>query len=143
MNATIILADAAQVADGKLHLIGGGWSAMGPERAPMALAILIDVPWDQVNHPHIWTVRLLHASGTPVEMQTTRDGPRTVELTGRFTVSPKSSVPAWAPLKMPIALTFGPMPLTAGAYVWRLSIDGIERDEWTLPFAVFDPPVDE
>ena len=39
MKVTILLADAAQAAEGKLYVLGGGWSITGPDPSPMALAI--------------------------------------------------------------------------------------------------------
>ena len=36
MKATLLLADAAQAAEGKLYVLGGGWSVTGPGPAPMA-----------------------------------------------------------------------------------------------------------
>ena len=35
----MILADSAQVADGKLYILGGGWSITGPDPTPSAVAI--------------------------------------------------------------------------------------------------------
>ena len=63
MKATLLLADYAQVADGKLTIVGGGWSVTGPEPAPFGIAILIQVPWDQANTRHSFSVELLDTSG--------------------------------------------------------------------------------
>ena len=38
----MLLADAAQVSEGKLHILGGGWSVTGPP-APSAIALLVEV----------------------------------------------------------------------------------------------------
>ena len=40
MKVTLMLADAAQVSEGKLHILGGGWSVTGPP-APSAIALLV------------------------------------------------------------------------------------------------------
>ena len=38
----MLLCDAAQVADGKLYILGGGWSMTGPDPVPSAVALKID-----------------------------------------------------------------------------------------------------
>ena len=48
----MMLADAAQVANGKLFILGGGWSVTGPEPSPSAIVLKIAVPWDQANKSH-------------------------------------------------------------------------------------------
>jgi hypothetical protein len=40
----MMLADAAQVANGKLFILGGGWSVTGPEPSPSAIVLKIAVP---------------------------------------------------------------------------------------------------
>jgi hypothetical protein len=44
--------DYAVVSDGKLTIVGGGWSQTGPEPASFGIALLILVPWDQANTLH-------------------------------------------------------------------------------------------
>ena len=43
MKVTLLLADYAQVADGKLTVVGGGWSLTGPEPSPFGIAILVGI----------------------------------------------------------------------------------------------------
>ena len=38
MKVTMLLADYAAVADGKLTIVGGGWSVTGPVSPPFAIA---------------------------------------------------------------------------------------------------------
>ena len=66
MRVTMMLADSAQAVAGKLYVLGGGWSITGPEPAPSAIAIKLDVPWDQAEVAHRWTLALVDADGTPV-----------------------------------------------------------------------------
>src|SRR6185295_11764518 len=56
VKVTMLLADFAQVSDGKLTVVGGGWSLTGPEMTPFGIALLVQVPWDQANRRH--TLRL-------------------------------------------------------------------------------------
>ena len=69
MRVTMMLADSAQEADGKLFILGGGWSVTGPEIPPSAVAMKIDVPWDQANRPHEWVLELLTEDGQPLEIE--------------------------------------------------------------------------
>ena len=56
----LIVADGAQVAEGKLYLMGGAWNRLSvsqfPSPAPIAVAIGLLVGWDETNHTH--TTRL-------------------------------------------------------------------------------------
>lgn len=52
----LILADAAQVADGKLYLLGGGWDRLAVNTLPtvqsVGVAVGVMVPWGDTNAPH-------------------------------------------------------------------------------------------
>ena len=56
MKLTMLLADAAEAVGGKLYILGGGWSITGPQPTPSAIAIKIDVPWDQTNKVHTFVM---------------------------------------------------------------------------------------
>jgi hypothetical protein len=58
VKATLLLADYAVVSDGKLTIVGGGWSQTGPEPAAFGIGLLIQVPWDQANTRHAFSVEL-------------------------------------------------------------------------------------
>lgn len=53
----VILADAAQVVDGKLYLLGGGWDRLTvnsgfPVSYPIAVAMSFKVPWIETNQKY-------------------------------------------------------------------------------------------
>ena len=133
----MLLADFAQVSDGKLIVVGGGWSLTGPEPVPFGIAILIRVPWDQANHQHVMRLELLDADGQPVEVDT-EDGLQPVVVFDDlpFEVGRPAGLPPGTPLDFPVAVNSGPLPLAAGIYEWRLTIDGVADDDWRLPFSV-------
>ncbi len=131
MDVTLLLADAAQVADGKLYILGGGWSVTGPDPVPSAVAIKVGVDWHEFNQTHHWELFLEDADGTPVTIETP-DGPQVIEVRGDFTASAPLGAPVGTPVDVPIAVNFGPFPLLAGSrYAWRFVIDGE-----TLPGAI-------
>lgn len=120
----MMLCDAAQVADGKLYILGGGWSMTGPDPVPSAVALKIEVDWGEADRTHHWELFLEDADGRPVLVQTP-DGSQPVEVRGEFTVSQPPTVPEGSPIDVALAVNMGPIPLPAGArYTWRLTIDG-------------------
>ena len=132
---TILLADYAVVADGKLTVVGGGWSQTGPDPSSFAIALLIQVPWDQANTVHTFSVELLDADGAPVVAEAD-EGDEPVVFGGEFEVGRPPGIKPGTPLDFPVAVTSTPMPLEPGRYEWRLTIDGEARADWTLPFTV-------
>jgi hypothetical protein len=73
VKVTILLADAAQAVNGKLYILGGGWSITGPEPTSMAIAIQIEVPWTDSNQRHTLRLALLNEDGRPVMVPTIHD----------------------------------------------------------------------
>ena len=65
MRVTMLLADAAQEVNGKLYVLGGGWSVTGPDVPPMALAVKLDVPWTEANQAHTFELVLVDTEQPP------------------------------------------------------------------------------
>lgn len=137
MNAVLLLADYAQVAEGKLTVVGGGWSMTGPEPAPFGIAVLVHVPWDQANQKHTLRLELLDADGGPVTMPTDAgDEPIVFLDDAPFEVGRPAGLKPGTPLDFPLALNSSPLPLASGRYEWRLSIDGRTEEDWRVAFTV-------
>ncbi len=133
MKATLILADYAVVSDGKLTIVGGGWSQTGPEPGSFGIGLLIQVPWDQANSLHKFSVELLDADGAAVVFE---EGEAPVAFGGDFEVGRPPGLKPGTPLDFPVAVNATPLPLEPGRYEWRLTIDDEARADWTLPFTV-------
>lgn len=134
MRATILLADAAQEAGGKLYILGAGWSVTGPRVPPCALVAKLDVPWDQADRSHHWRFDLLDEDGGPVLVGGTAEP---IRVEGDFDVRRPEGLPPGTPIDVPVAINFGPLPLASGRrYVWQLSIDGEADPTWTRDFYV-------
>lgn len=132
----MLLADAAQAVGGKLYVLGGGWSVIGPSPAAMAIAIKIDVPWDQATAPHRWVLDLIDEDGHPVTTPSPEGG-RPVRVSGNFEVGRPETVAEGTPIDLPLAINIGPLALPAGRRcVWRLSIDGRSAPDWQVAFDV-------
>jgi hypothetical protein len=141
VNVTMLLCDAAQVADGKLYVLGGGWSMTGPDPVPSAIALKIDVDWHEAEVPHHWELFLEDADGRPVMVETA-EGSQPVEVRGEFTVTHPPGVPEGSPIDVALAVNLGPIPLAPGTrFVWRLMIDGEALAGASLGFTTRARPV--
>ncbi len=136
MKVTLILADSAQAVKGKLYILGGGWSVVGPKIPPMAVAFKIEVPWDEANKAHAFKLVLLDADGNPVKASS-GTGEKNLEIPGEFTVGrPHHHIPG-TPLDVVYAINFGPLPLKPGSrYVWTLFINDETHSDWRLAFSI-------
>jgi hypothetical protein len=139
IRVTMLLADAAQVADSKLFILGGGINVIPASPAPLAIAAVIDVPWDRADRLHDWKLELLDADGMPVLMS---DLP--VLVAGQFQVSRGDNALPGAPLPMPLAVNFSGLALPPGLrFAWRLVIDDDTEPDWQVSFTVAEPPAIE
>jgi hypothetical protein len=132
----MLLADYAQVAEGKLNIIGGGWSITGPDPSPSAIALLVKVPWDQANRRHTFELNLLDADGHPVLLQPEPEAEgQTLQIGGEFEVGRPAGLLPGTPLDATVAINIGPLPLPSGGrYAWQLEINGHAEEDWHLPF---------
>ncbi|MBI4370905.1 MAG: hypothetical protein HY552_01265 [Elusimicrobia bacterium] len=139
MKITMMLADFAQVVDGKLYIMGGGWTMTGPTSSPSAIAIKVEVPWTEANRKHKLQVALVDSDYNPV-LVPTPGGNVPLVINAEFEVGrPPGMIPG-SPLSVPMALNIGPVPLVPGArYVWKLTIDGNSNDDWQVTFSTRPP----
>lgn len=100
--------------------------------AVMAVAALIDVPWDQTNRTFHFELELLDSDGHPAELVGT---PSFVRFGGEFEVGRPVGHPRGSAITVPLALNLPALPLAPDAqWEWRMSIDGETQPDWTLPF---------
>jgi hypothetical protein len=131
----MMLADSAQVADGKIYMLGGGWSLTGPGPTPSAVVIKIDIDRHETAQSHYWELFLEDSDGRPVFVDSP-DGLQTVEVRGEFTVGNPPDLLEGVPVDLPIAINVPPLPLPpAGRYTWRLVINGETPDGGTVSFS--------
>jgi len=134
MKLTMLLGDAAQAVSGKLYILGGGWSIIGPEPTQMAIAIKVEVPWTEANQRHTLQLVLVDEDGHPVGFPTPA-GTQTVELSLDFGVDRPPGLKPGTPLDVPLAINLSPFPLAPDRrYVWRCSIDGRFENDWEVSF---------
>jgi hypothetical protein len=118
VEVQVILCDAA-VADpnGKLHMLGAGWSLTASPTSPHAVALLIKVPWDRTNQKLPLMLELLDADGSPVGLA---DGP--IGVQAEIEVGRPAGVPAGIMLDSAFTVGLGPLPLPPGRYQWRANL---------------------
>lgn len=137
MKAQIILCDSAQVQNGKLYILGGGWSINGPVPTPHAVAIQVSVPWNDANRKHDWQLSLVDDDGTPFMLPASDGTSKPFVLAGQFETGRPAGVSPGSSLESNLAINFGPIPWQPGkGYEWRFSINGECKDNWKAAFTV-------
>ncbi|HXL89085.1 MAG TPA: hypothetical protein VN969_08900 [Streptosporangiaceae bacterium] len=134
MRVTMLLADHAQVADGKLFISGGGWSFCGPGPVPCSVAVLFHVPWQHTDEKMAFSLRLVDEDGHPV-LQPGPRGPQPVQVDGLF----EARRPPWMTpgSEIGVPMSFGSvLNLPPGrSYTWVLEVSGHTEEDWRLSFA--------
>jgi hypothetical protein len=135
VKVTMMLCDSAQVADGKLYILGGGWSVTGPDPAPSAIAIKLEVDWHEATTAHHWELYLVDADGREISFDAPDGTRQPIEIRGDFEVGRPQGVPPGTPIDLPLAINLGPLPLPPGGrYTWRFTVDGESEPAWVLSF---------
>jgi len=140
MKVIIMLADSVQVANGKLYMLGGGWSVIGPMPSPFAIAIKIEVPWNETNRKHNLKLELLDTEYHPVLVPTPA-GNSPLVISGDFEVGRPAGIISGSSIDVPLAFNIGAIPLAPGnRFIWKLSIDGKTDDNWQAVFSTRPAP---
>jgi hypothetical protein len=143
VKVILLLADAAQAVEGKLNILGGGWSVTGPAPAPSAIAIKIEVPWDQANKRHRLELALRDADGQPVRVPTPM-GEQAMTVAADFEVGRPPGLKPGTPLDVAMAINLGPIPLAPDRrYIWQCFINGETREDWSASFTTRPLPKQE
>jgi hypothetical protein len=138
MRARILVADSAEVREGLLFLLGGGWTEVGPQPQPFAIAGLLEVEWEETNARHTLDIVFEDEDGGALNVPTPA-GLQPLRINAGFEVGrPPGSAPGTS-FNMPLAIPILPIPWTPGRrYVVRFSLDGAEADR--LRFLVRPAP---
>jgi hypothetical protein len=134
-KVTLMLAQAAQAAEGLLNVLGAGWTQISVG-TPFAIAGIIEMPWGAAGEQHRFRLELLDDQGKPVVVETPENGPQPVHIEGGFDLAPHPGIKRGTPLSMPLAINLPPQQLAAGTrYEWRLELDGQAHEDWRLGFS--------
>ncbi|MEJ5220475.1 MAG: hypothetical protein WHT63_00530 [Tepidiforma sp.] len=130
-----LLADHAEVLNGKLYLMGGGWDVRqapaAPARAQFAVAIGVRVEWDETNVPIALQLRLEDDDGAAV-----------FQLAGQLNVGRPPHVPAGSSQLIQAAVALNAELPAYGGYraAVRASMPGGREDARALPFRLVPAP---
>ncbi len=134
MRVTLLLAEAVQVADGKLNVLGAGWSQIGVGPSQMAVAILIEFSAAEAPGEHHFELFLTDSDHQPVFTDSPA-GSMPVEVRGDASVQLPPDFDARLPVPWPIAVNVPGLTLTPETgFQWNLVIDGHTEPGWVLPF---------
>lgn len=123
MEVTMMLCDHAVVAEGKLYIHGGGWDQISARGPSTSVALLVQVPWDEMNRKQIISLRLVDEDGAFVTQQATGDAP--VGIDAELEVGRSTGLRPGSSAGIPLAFTFPPLTLDPDrGYQWRVECDG-------------------
>ena len=128
MRAGIVLCDfAEQNGPGdKVHMLGAGWSMIGPQPSPHAVVAIIKIESTETNRPHDFVLRLTDGDATVVMAP----GPAAqlpLEISGKLEVGRPPGIPEGTELDANFVAGIQPLQLVPGErYTWRFTIDGNE-----------------
>ncbi len=125
----LLLADGAQVQNGKLYVLGGGWERLQfdsyPQTLPVGIALGVRVPWGETNRRHAFRIRGLNA-----------DGDEIFSGQGEFELGRPPGLPAGMSQMFQVAMNL-PLPVPApGEYTVEATIDDGEARRLAPYFAV-------
>lgn len=137
MRAQLILCDAAQAdANGKVHILGAGWTITQTPLPPQSIVALVGLTFPETESQHVARLQLEDADGRVV----TAPDNTVLTFDQPFQVNLPPGAPAGLYVPTPIVLNIGPgLPVPPGDYVWRLQVDGDTDENWTAPFQVRAP----
>jgi hypothetical protein len=138
MRVTMMLADHAQVADGKLFISGGGWSACGPGPSPCALAVIFHVPWEEADTKVSFSLRLIDEDGRPVVQQSAQDA-RPMQVNGQFDARRPEEMTPGSELNVPVTFNTVLHVPPGSRYSWVCDVDGYAGESWRVPFETRPP----
>lgn len=136
LGVDMLLCDSAQSVNGKLYILGGGLSVIGPKPQPLAIALRIEVPWERANIRHEWSVQLLDEDSRPFAV-----GEKQIVVKGNFEAGRPAGLRPGTPLGVALAINITALPLPGGSsYTFALKINEEQRPEWRVGFFVRPRP---
>jgi hypothetical protein len=123
----MILSDYAEIANGKLYLMGGAWEHIRAESLPFRKAIFLAtamrIPWNATNEKHRFSFEVLD-----------EDGKQMAAVEGEFETGRPPGIPYGQSQHFPLVLNLGLEFAKAGTFSIIARIDGaIDR---TTSFSV-------
>lgn len=118
-NILLITADAATISEGKINMLGGGWTRIAAGDANFCVVVRIDFPWTLTNSELNWSLDLVTQDGQPY-LPVEGSGP--VHLEGQAHVARPENLPHGSSVEAPLVFPFVQLPLRTGTLEWRFQI---------------------
>lgn len=115
----IITADAATVSEGKINILGGGWTRITAGAANFTLVVRIDIPWTMTNQQLPWSLALVDQDGRPYVPD---GGESPVELAGEMHMERPQQGDYGSSFDAPMLFPFVGLPLRPGTYEWVFTV---------------------
>ena len=133
ITAHLILADAAQAGpDGKVSMLGAGWTVTGPAPVPLAVVVMMEIPSHETGRDHKIRLEIIDGDGTPFAVPTPQ-GVQPLVLEANLSVP--QSEPGMPASVVVVLNSGGPVPFPPNSYFeWRLMIDGVANADWRRAF---------
>jgi hypothetical protein len=94
----------------------------------MAVAIKVDIPWNDANRKYQFKLALFDEDGQAVIVPTPT-GDRPIQVEGGFEAGRPPGLKPGTPLDFALAINLGPLPLRPGArFAWGFLVDGEEKE---------------
>jgi hypothetical protein len=111
IKGTVFVADNAETVNGKVYVMGGFWTRiLADQPVPMAIAAVLQIPYDQTNMKHSFLIRLMTEDGRPYPI----DNPMSME--GEVEVGRPPGMRKGEESNVPLALRAGAVQLAQGGY---------------------------
>jgi hypothetical protein len=135
ITAHLILADAAQPgAEGRVSMLGAGWTVTGPAPTPFAVVVMMEVPQHETGREHQVRLEVIDMDGTPFTVPTPK-GFQPLVLEANLPVPSANDLPWGFPVSVVVVLNSGPVPFPPDScFEWRLMIDGKTNADWRRAF---------
>jgi len=115
----LITADAASISDGKINMLGAGWTRISAGLANFCVVVRLDIPWTMTNSDLDWSLDLTDQDGRVYEPT---DASGKLHLEGQVQVGRPDSLAQGASLEAPLVIPFIQLPLRPGALEWRFQV---------------------
>lgn len=132
MKLRLFLADSAEVREQLLFMLGGGWTEVGPQPQPFAIAGIIEVDWEETNRRRQLEFLIQDEDGQPLNVPAPT-GEQPFRIAANFDMGRPAGQPAGRSFNMPIAVTVAPLPWAPGRrYIVQAKVDGQLLDQVTF-----------
>lgn len=119
----IITADAASVSDGKINMLGGGWTHINAGPANFTLVVRLDIPWTLTNQQVPWSLSLVDEDG---HLYLPEPGADPVKVDAELHVERPADAPQGASFDAPLLFPFVGLPLRQGNYEWIFTLADVQ-----------------